>query len=314
MLCPLRAAETTSNELKLLMATYGLTLEELLRDSLDFVDLVMPGELDSVSLSASSSLSSAPSPAAPAVEHACASSVLGHVSDNAAHGAAKCAAHSTASVPPDFLVDFCHAVLPMHRMRTEIHRVSAILEETVLHVRAQRLRIEAFGSASQAVAVRRKIDTYMDPATTVHEEDQYVMLPTLGLLEAVKELQRKRTPVLASCVPVVGLDLAGSPSSAWDEAKRRSLALTKGDVTRWLLLLKKYGWVRPELTIGWPLRAEDADVIVAGFARFLSSLAEAVCFIFAVTEQLPRKVFREDLLTIHLRARQNSQALKQGRH
>lgn len=282
MNCPVPAAQATAQQVKALTRRYGLTVDGFLRASLHFTELLMPA------LPVSQATRSTPE-------------VLPTGAPDGDRVLPVGEAGATLPPPPpdaNFMMDFFRAALPAYDLPAEFRRVSAIVDDAVLNLRAKQVEVAAMRTAGGlGLGSERKVSTLADPTVVFWENDQHLSNSTLDFLSRVGTRR-----VYSSHYPVGSevLDLNTPPSS---DDSQRGLNLTRVDMMRWLPVLKYYGWVKQELTIGDPLSSDDAALIVAGFQRLLSGITEGVCFLFDITRRLPRVDFRQDLLIIHERGK-----------
>lgn len=264
-------------EVKAWTRRYGLTVDEFLRASLHFTELLLP----TLPLSWAPSLTPTPVP----------------TSESAVPSATPGPAEATPP-PPDFMLDFFRAALPAYASCADYHRVSAIIDDAVLNLSAKHMEVASMRTASGLrLGEARMISTLADPLTVFGEMHQQV---TRGTLDYLSRVGARRSYM--NYLPVTGAMLDLSAPGLRDEAQR-GLALTRVDIMRWLPVLQHYGWVKPEMTVGERLSSDDATLIVAGFSRMLACITEAVCFLLATNQHLPQANFRQDLMIIHQRGK-----------
>lgn len=265
-----------------LVTRYGMSLDSFLRANLHFARVVMP---------------EFPLARAPAEPDASATSPV--PPESTANGFAREA--RVPSNPVGFLADFCAAVLPTFSACPEYHRVSALFDDTVLGLRAQRLSVEAFNrergtDLKRLTGAHRRIQDIVDPTTMVREHQQFMATSTLDLLQAGKLSAYHR-------LYPVGRNAVVLNSAASREETQSGLAVTRTDMSLWLPVLHHYGFVPLEVPLGPKLSTVDEDAILSGFAELLYAIVEAICFFFNVNPGLPGEDYRQDLLIIHHRAR-----------
>lgn len=286
---PVPVAKTTAQDLKVLTGRYGLTLEEFLRASLHFSELLMP---------------TLPVAEAPKV-------LLVPASEEApvlALGEPAPAREPVVPPPPppspDFLVDFFRAVQPIYELQPEFGRVSAMVDDAILNLRAQHVAVASMRSG-QPIGFddERKVGTLADPTVVLSEKAQYATNDTLDFLASVPRLRSYLT-----CYPVIfaTLDLNSETSS---QEEQRGLSINRNDMARWLPVLQYYGWVRTGVIIGNRLAADDAMLIAKGFSRLMAAIVEGVCFLFQINLRLPQVDMREDLLIIRHRGQSIAKAM-----
>ena len=279
MNCRILVPEATAHVVAALAKRYGLTLDEFARANLHFAEVIMPDIL----------IRREVSPATEAVETGVA----------------------VTQTSEGFLADFCAAVLPTFRLRGEYHRVSALFEDTVLRLRAQRLPVEAFlrgagKDLAKLVGERPGILGIDDPMRTVREDEQYITASNLELLGRMGKSQGyfHRQPV-----GPIEVDLNSEETHA---SNQRGVDIGRNDMARWLPVLHFYGFVPGVVLLSDRMSTEDEDTIIHGLALMLSQIIEGVCFFFSINPKLPQVDYRQDLLIIHHRARKIAGACEEA--
>lgn len=277
-------------QVRALTRRYGLTFDGYLRASLHFTELLMPTLPVVQAINGSPNQGKTPPPEA-----------ITQLPLAGSGAASAQPADGTSTSPPpalDFLQNFLHAALPEYKLIADFHRVSAIIDDAVMNLRAKRMEVSAMLTASGLrLSAKRKVGYLADPTTVQWERDQFISHSTLDFLSRIGKQTTYVNffPVGRECVDF------NSPSSS--EEAQRGLSLTRVDLVRWLPVLQYYGWVRGDLTIGDRLSANDAALIVAGFSHLMGDITEGVCFLFEIIRRLPCEDFRQDLLIIHERAK-----------
>jgi len=142
-----------------LTVRYGLTLEEFLRVALHFTELLMP----TLPVPASPKVLPVPAPVeAPVL-------ALGETVP-----APEPVEAPTPPSAPDFLVDFFRAVQPCYDLQPDFGRVSAMVDDAILNLRAQHVGVASMRSG-QPIGFddKRKVGTLADPTKVLTEKAQY---------------------------------------------------------------------------------------------------------------------------------------------
>jgi hypothetical protein len=174
MICLVPVSDATGAQVRYLVSRYGLTLDSFLPGCLDYSVLVMPlpdpKDAPTVAPNGASAVVP-PKPVEPTAPPA---------SDGPSDGADKDEDDEEQDKPevpatPQVADDFLYAVHPALGIRDEFHRVSALIEDSVLSLRARRLQVEMIRrgeglTPGQAVADNRAFPRIPSPVEVFRED------------------------------------------------------------------------------------------------------------------------------------------------
>lgn len=277
----IKAPASVAYEIRLNALAYGLSLDDFARTGLQLAELFM----------SAFSAASVPTP-----EQAAAATTDSAVPDEEEQ--------PVTSKKPNFLWDFCSAVLPTLKLRHEFYRASALCEDTVLRLRASRMGVEAFNrEALPRITERRPL---INPALVVEEKQQYISADTLVRLKKAggRVGYFHRAPV-----GPVAIDLN---APATNEAAQKGMTLTDADIILWLPTLKRYGFLAADAKTDDVHDTSTREAILHAFSHLLGVLLEGVCFILLINPRLEGKHLRSDLMVVRHRAQRIASAWEEA--
>ena len=208
----------------------------------------------------------------------------------------------TTSDTPTFASDFYELLLPQSRLIPEIHRISALLEDTMLVIRSQRLEVESFirsKGASPSFASKRSA-LLKNPLALKSGTD----MPTLDELAQLSRLEGASFdghPLFHTTAATTTLSFGGTEPD-------QGIRMTQSDLLMLYPYLSYYHYADDVTLNGNILTHSQVTSLMPGVCNFLFQMLEVVCFGLAINQGLSQQDLRQDLFQIHYRSQRIFQA------